>query len=116
MAYDEGLAERLRDRLDSDPAVTARKMFGGLAFFTNGHMTVGVHADELIVRLDPAEIEAAVGRPGVRPFVVGGRGMRGWILVSPAVLDDPGLDEWLAAARAYVTTLPPKEPKPAKRR
>ena len=107
MAFDEGLAERLRERLD-DPAVTARKMFGGLAFLTNGNMTVGVHGDELIVRLDPAAIEAAKQRPGVRPFEVGGRGMRGWILVSGEVLDDPVLDGWLAAACAYVATLPPK--------
>ena len=111
MAYDEGLAERLRERLD-DPAVTAKKMFGGLAFLTNGHMTVGVHADELIVRLGPEEIEAAKGQPGVRPFEVGGRGMRGWILVSGEVLDDPELDAWLAAARSYVATLPPKEGPP----
>src|SRR3954451_19910219 len=107
MAYDEGLAERLRERLD-DPAVTAKKMFGGLAFLTNGHMTVGVHGDELIVRLDPDEIERARQCPGVRPFEGGGRGMRNWILVSGEVLNDPELDRWLAVARAYVTTLPPK--------
>jgi TfoX/Sxy family transcriptional regulator of competence genes len=108
MAFDEGLAERLRERLD-DPAVTAKKMFGALAFLTHGHMTVGVHADELIVRLDPAEIEAATRKPGVRPFEVGGRTMRGWILVAGEMLDDPVLDEWVAVARAYVATLPPKQ-------
>jgi TfoX/Sxy family transcriptional regulator of competence genes len=107
MAFDEGLAERLRERLD-DPAVTVRKMFGGLAFFTNGNMTVGVSGDELIVRLGPEEIAAAVERPGVRPFEVGGRRMRGWILVAGEVLDDPELDGWLAAAGAYVATLPPR--------
>lgn len=108
MAYDEGLAERLRERLD-DPAVTAKKMFGALAFLTDGNMTVGVHADELIVRLDPDEIEAATRQPGVRPFEVGGRTMRGWILVAGEMLDDPVLDAWVEAARTYVATLPPKE-------
>ncbi len=107
MAYDETLAQRLRDRLD-DPAVTERKMFGGLAFFTNGNMTVGVSRDELIVRLGPAEIAAAVTEPGVRPFESGGRPMRGWILVAGDHLDDPELDRWLATAYAYVRTLPAK--------
>jgi TfoX/Sxy family transcriptional regulator of competence genes len=108
MAYDEKLAERLHERLDVDPAVRAKKMFGGLAFLTNGNMTVGVHADELIVRLPPDGIEAALTRPGVRPFVVGGRGMRGWVLVASEQLDDPELDGWIAEARAFVGTLPAK--------
>lgn len=109
MAYDEVLAQRLRDRFGDDPAVRAKKMFGSLAFLTHGHMTVGVHADELIVRLDPAQIPAAVERPGVRPFVVGGRPMKNWILVAGEMLDDPELDGWLARSRGYVDTLPPKE-------
>jgi TfoX/Sxy family transcriptional regulator of competence genes len=108
MAYDEGLAERLRDRLDHDPAVVARKMFGGLAFLTHGNMTVGVHADELIVRLGPDGVAEALTQPGVRPFVVGGRGMRNWVLVSAEVLDDPELDRWVAEARTFAGSLPPK--------
>ncbi|MEU8813237.1 TfoX/Sxy family protein [Actinoplanes sp. NPDC048796] len=107
MAYDETLARRLRTRL-TDPALTERKMFGGLAFFTNGNMTVGVHADELIVRLGPDGIAAALTRPGVRPFEVGGRSMKGWILVAGDHLDDPELDAWLAEARDYAGALPPK--------
>lgn len=107
MAYDEVLAQRLRDRL-TDPAVTERKMFGGLAFFTNGNMTVGVAGDELIVRLGIPEIAAAVTRPGVRPFEVGGRSMKGWILVAGDHLDDAALDSWLDEAFDYVTGLPSK--------
>ncbi|MBU2666579.1 TfoX/Sxy family protein [Actinoplanes bogorensis] len=107
MAYDEVLAQRLRDRL-TDPAVTERKMFGGLAFFTNGNMTVGVSRDELIVRLGAPEIAAALTRPGVRPFESGGRAMKGWILVAGEHLDDPALEGWLAAAYDHVSTLPPK--------
>ena len=107
MAYDETLAQRLRDRL-ADPAITERKMFGGLAFFTNGNMTVGVSADELIVRLDAAGTAAALERPGVRPFESGGRSMKTWVLVAGEYLDDPQLDGWLAEARAYADGLPPK--------
>jgi TfoX/Sxy family transcriptional regulator of competence genes len=107
MAYDEGLAERLRERL-TDPAVTAKKMFGGLAFLTNGHMTVGVSRDELIVRLGPEAIPAALARPGVRPFESGGRPMKNWVLVAGEFLDDEELDSWVAEAGDYVSTLPPK--------
>jgi TfoX/Sxy family transcriptional regulator of competence genes len=107
MAYDETLAQRLRDKL-TDPAVTERKMFGGLAFFTNGNMTVGVSRDELIVRLGPEGVAAALTREGVRPFESGGRSMRGWVLVAGDRLDDPELDRWLAEAYDHVASLPPK--------
>jgi TfoX/Sxy family transcriptional regulator of competence genes len=109
MAFDEALAQRLRDRLAAEPAVTEKKMFGGLAFLTDGNMTVGVHTDELIVRLGPEEMAAALREPGVRPFEVGGRSMRGWLLVAGEFLDDPTLDAWLTRARGYVAALPPKE-------
>jgi TfoX/Sxy family transcriptional regulator of competence genes len=108
MAYDEALAERLRDRLRDAVGVTEKKMFGGLAFLTYGNMTVGVHGDELIVRLDPDATDAALARPGVRPFDITGRPMRGWILVAGESLDDGELDGWIAEAGAYVATLPAK--------
>jgi TfoX/Sxy family transcriptional regulator of competence genes len=54
MTYDEALAERIRDRLHDADGVVEKKMFGGLAFLTHGNMTVGVHGDDLIARVDPA--------------------------------------------------------------
>jgi TfoX/Sxy family transcriptional regulator of competence genes len=108
MAYDEVLAGRLRDRLDSAAGVTEKKMFGGLAFLTDGNMTVGVHGDDLIVRISPDATESALGQPGVRPFDITGRPMRGWILVAGDHLDDQDLDRWIAVAIAFVATLPPK--------
>ncbi|MEN3308170.1 MAG: hypothetical protein V7603_4372 [Micromonosporaceae bacterium] len=108
MAFDDALAERLRDRLRDAAGVTEKKMFGGLAFLTYGNMTVGVHGDDLIVRLDPAGTDAALARAGVRPFDVTGRPMRGWILVAGEVLDDSELDRWIERARDFVATLPPK--------
>jgi TfoX/Sxy family transcriptional regulator of competence genes len=107
MAYDEALAERLRERLDY-AGVTAKRMFGGLAFLTDGNMTVGVYGDDLLVRMDPDEAEAALERLGVRPFDFTGRPMRGWVVVAGETLDDPVLDHWIAAARSFVATLPPK--------
>ena len=83
-------------------------MFGGLAFLTDGNMTVGVHGDDLIVRLAPGDTDAALTEPGVRPFDITGRPMRGWILVAGEVLDDDILDRWIGRARTFVATLPPK--------
>ena len=108
MAYDDALAERLRDRLGAVAGGTEKKMFGGLAFLTHGNMTVGVHGDDLIARIDPEGSDAALGEPGVRPFDMTGRPMRGWILVAGESLDDDVLDRWVGQARGYVATLPPK--------
>lgn len=108
MAYDEVLADRLRDRLGDADGVAEKKMFGGLAFLTYGNMTVGVHRDDLVVRLAPDATESALGQPGVRPFDITGRPMRGWVLVAGDQLDDAVLDRWIAEATAFVSTLPPK--------
>jgi TfoX/Sxy family transcriptional regulator of competence genes len=108
MAYDDELAERVRDRLDAAPGVTEKKMFGGLAFLTYGNMTVGVHGDDLIARIDPDTTDAALTELGVRPFDITGRPMRGWILVAGEVLDDGVLDRWIERACGYVATLPAK--------
>lgn len=108
MAYDEGLAERLRVRLDDVHGVAERRMFGGLAFLTYGNLTVGVFGDDMIVRVGPDAQEAALQRPGVGRFDITGRPMRGWVLVAGEVLDDEDLDGWLSQARSFVETLPPK--------
>jgi TfoX/Sxy family transcriptional regulator of competence genes len=108
MAFDDALAERLRDRLRDTAGVHEKKMFGGLAFLTDGNMTVGVHGDDLIVRIAPDETPTALAEPGVRPFDITGRPMRGWIVVAGETLDDAVLDGWVERARTFVATLPPK--------
>ncbi len=108
MAFDDALAERVRDRLRDAVGVSEKKMFGGLAFLTHGNMTVGVHGDDLIVRIDPADSDTALAEPGVRPFDITGRPMRGWILVAGEVLDDDVLQRWVQQGRTFVATLPPK--------
>jgi TfoX/Sxy family transcriptional regulator of competence genes len=107
VAYDEGLAERVRDRLSELPGVTDKRMFGGVAFLTDGNITVGVTGDDLLVRVGPEATEAALARPGARPFVTG-RPMRGWVVVDGAELDDEVLAEWINRACTFVATLPPK--------
>jgi TfoX/Sxy family transcriptional regulator of competence genes len=108
MAYDDALAQRVRDRMMDEPGVSEKKMFGGLAFLTAGNMTVGVHRDDLIARIDPEAMDAALSEPGVRPFDMTGRPMRGWILVASDGLTDEELESWIDLARSYVNTLPPK--------
>jgi TfoX/Sxy family transcriptional regulator of competence genes len=108
MAYDQVLADRIRERLGVAPGVTEKKMFGGLAFLTGGAMTVGVYGDGMIARIDPATTDEAVAAQGVRRFEMGGRPMRGWVVVDGALLDDDVLDDWIARASRYVATLPPK--------
>src|SRR5262249_4797210 len=97
-----------RDRLGDYQGVTEKKMFGGLAFLTHGNMTVGVHGDDLIARIDPADMDEALAEPGARPFDMTGRPMKGWVVVDGEGLDDGTLDEWIGRARGYVATLPPK--------
>jgi TfoX/Sxy family transcriptional regulator of competence genes len=108
VAYDEGLAERVRDRLAELPGVTDKRMFGGIAFLTDGNMTVGVTGDDLLVRVGPEATDTALARPGARLFDMTGRPMRGWVVVDGAELDDDVLVEWIELARSFVATLPPK--------
>jgi TfoX/Sxy family transcriptional regulator of competence genes len=108
MAYDETLADRVRDRVGGLAGVTEKKMFGGLAFLTHGNMTVGVRGDDLIVRISPDDTDAALAQPGVRHFDATGRPMNGWIIVAGDSLDDKALDRWIAQAGAFVATLPKK--------
>jgi len=109
MAYDETLAERIRDQLATHPAVTERKMFGGIAFMLAGNMAVGVSKEELMVRVDPEEHESLLEQPGVREFDLSGRPMRGWILVAPSkTTSDDGLARWIERGIGFAATLPPK--------
>jgi hypothetical protein len=108
MAYDEVLAGRVRDRLPGTADVAERKMFGGLAFMTGGHLTVGVYGDDMIARVGAGGLAAAAAEPGARPFEMAGRAMRGFVLVAGETLDDPELERWIDRARAHVATLPPR--------
>ncbi|MFE2248061.1 TfoX/Sxy family protein [Streptomyces lavendulae] len=109
MTYDEGLAQRIRERLGEQPAVTEKRMFGGLAFLLRGNMTVAVSGEEVVVRVGPDRSEEALARPEARPMDFTGRPMRGWVTVSgPALAGDAVLDHWIMTAVAFADTLPPK--------
>ncbi|WP_151481707.1 TfoX/Sxy family protein [Streptomyces albicerus] len=109
MAYDEGLAERIRERLGAEPDVTEKRMFGGIAFLHRGNMAVGVSGDDLMVRVGPDATDTALSRPGTRVFDMTGRPMRGWILVAGSALaEDDVLGDWVDEGHAFAASLPPK--------
>ena len=117
MAYDEALAQRVRDMLGDNPDITERKMFGGIAFMLSGNMAVGVRQEDLMVRVDPIDHEQALAQPGARQADMAGarqadmgsRPMKGWLLVGPdATAEDSGLEEWIARGLDFAVGLPPK--------
>ena len=111
MAYDEQLAERVREMIQARPGVTERKMFGGIGWMIGGNMACGVMSDDkLVVRIDPDETADALtephtsefGRPGSKP-------MKGFVLVAPeGYADDADLARWVDRGAARAAELPPK--------
>jgi TfoX/Sxy family transcriptional regulator of competence genes len=109
MAFDQGLAQRIREHLAPTGGATEKQMFGGLAFLVDGNMCVGVIGEELIARVGLDATGAALERPGSRLFDFTGRPMKGWINVAPDGLeDDDALAAWIDDALRFVHTLPPK--------
>ncbi len=108
MAYDEKLADRVRDILEGDLGVSERKMFGGLAFMVDGHMACGIVGDDLMLRLGAEGAEAALRKPHVRPMDFTGRPMKGMVFVEPAGLRGATLGRWVTTATTFARTLPPK--------
>jgi TfoX/Sxy family transcriptional regulator of competence genes len=109
MAFDETLAERTRQRLARRKNIEEKKMFGGIVFFLNGNMLVGVWKDSLIVRLGQDQQDEALREPHVREFDITGRPMRNWVLVeSEGVQADDQLKGWIQRAVKFVGTLPAK--------
>jgi TfoX/Sxy family transcriptional regulator of competence genes len=110
MAYDEDLANRLRELLADEDNITEKKMFGGLAFLLNGHMSVSASGKGgLLVRMDPSETDAALKRDNVTRMEMGGRSMDGWIRVAPEALRTKRqLEAWVKRSVKFVKTLPSK--------
>ena len=110
MAYDEDLANRIRELMADEPDVTEMNMFGGLAFLVAGNMSVAVSGQGgLMVRVDPQETDALLGKPHTRPFEMRGREMRGWLRVdAEGVRTTRQLEPWVGRGVAYARSLPPK--------
>jgi hypothetical protein len=109
VAYDDGLATRVRDLIGDEPGLVEKKMFGGLAMMIDGNMAVGVHGENLIVRTAPELHEQLLAESGARPFDLTGRQMKGWLLVDPdGNAEDDDLRRWVARGVAFARSLPAK--------
>jgi len=109
MAFDEGLAERIREAMREDPGISERKMFGGLCFMHQGNMCFGIVGHELMVRVGAAAYESALDQPHAREMDFTGRSMRGMVYVDETgFAEDADLDEWLQRGLDHAASLPPK--------
>lgn len=113
MAYDEDLANRIRELIGAEAGISEQAMFGGLAFLINGNVAVAASGQGgLLLRVDPAETEALAKKPHARRFEMRGREMLGWLRV-----DDDGigtkrqLETWVTRGAAYARSLPAKKKK-----
>jgi TfoX/Sxy family transcriptional regulator of competence genes len=110
MAFDEELADRVRECLEQVPDVSEKRMFGGLAFMVGGNMAVAASGQGgLLLRCDPAGTDSLVATDGVDRMVMRGRAMDGWLRVEgPVVADDEGLRHWVELGVSYAGSLPAK--------
>src|SRR5215510_713669 len=99
MAYHEAVAARIRQALTGREGLTARKMFGGMAFLLNGNILVGVMGDRLLVRTGPGEQAKVLKRPHVGPMTFTGKPMRGFVVVEPTgFANGQDLRSWISLA------------------
>ncbi len=109
VAFDEGLAERIRYLTVGDDSIRERKMFGGLAFLCNGHMACGIVGRELMVRVGVDAWPAALAQPHAREMDFTGRSMRGMVYVGvDGFAEDKDLSRWVTQGLAHARSLPPK--------
>jgi TfoX/Sxy family transcriptional regulator of competence genes len=110
MAYDEELADRIRELLAGEPGVTEQKMFGGLAFLIGGNMAVAASGQGgALVRVDPERSDAIVASTSARPMVMRGREMQGWLRVASEDLRTKRqLGKWVTLGATYASSLSAK--------
>jgi TfoX/Sxy family transcriptional regulator of competence genes len=110
VAYDEKLADRIREVVEGEAGLTEKRMFGGLAFLVDGNMAVSADSKGgLLLRIDPARAQELVDGVHVRRFEMRGREMDGWLGVDPqAAGTEDDLRRWVAIGVAYARSLGPK--------
>ncbi|MBZ2169938.1 MULTISPECIES: TfoX/Sxy family protein [Marinobacter] len=110
MAYDEGLAERVRDMLNGKAELAEKKMFGGLCFMVSGHMCCGILGDTLMARVGPEQYKACLRKPYASEMDFTGRPMKGLLYVrAEGVAEDVDLSVWLDRCLDFVHSLPDKQ-------
>jgi hypothetical protein len=109
MAYDKGLAQRVRELLEEKPGFVEKKMFGGICFLLRGNMACGIINEDFIVRVGSERCEASLKLPHTRKFDITGKPMKGWVMVSSEGYEaDEDLFEWTQQGVLYALSLPPK--------
>jgi hypothetical protein len=110
MAYDEGLASRIRELLGGEPGLSEQKMFGGLAFLIGGNMAIAASGQGgILVRADPDESDALVATTKAEVMEMRGRRMAGWLRVGAEdVATQDELAQWVQIGRGYAASLPAK--------
>lgn len=112
MAFDAGLAQRVRDVLGRRPGITERRMFGGLAFLVDGKMFVGIQDEVLMARVGAERHHDALAMPHVREMDFTGRPMKGYVYMDPpAIATDETLAAWACWCADHVMRLPAKKAK-----
>jgi hypothetical protein len=109
MAYDQGLAQRIREAMADELGLSEREMFGGIGFMLNGNMACGVIGEDLMVRVGADRYQEALDQPGVRLFDMTGRPMKGWVVVDGGVAaEDDAFGNWVAWGVETARGLPAK--------
>ena len=109
MAFDKGVAQRLRELFAGRTDVVEKKMFGGIAFMVSGNMCCGVVGEELMARVGPEQYEAALKEPHAREMDFTGKPMKGFVYVGAAGFEsDDDLASWVNRCEQFVRTLPAK--------
>ena len=112
MAYDHGLAQRVREVLGKRIGISERAMFGGLAFLVDGKMFIGIRNSSLMARVGPERYNDALAMPSVRLMDFTGRPMKGYVYIDPpAIAEDRDLVAWVSWCAEYVALLPSKRPR-----
>ncbi|MCG8616573.1 MAG: TfoX/Sxy family protein [Desulfobacterales bacterium] len=107
MAYDDTLAERIRELLRDEPGIEEKKMFGGICVLLRGNMACGILNEDLIVRVGPENYQVCLEMDHTRVFDITGRVMKNWVMVSKAGYVT-NLAAWVNRGLAFAETLPPK--------
>jgi hypothetical protein len=112
VAYDEDLADRIRDLLAEEPDVVEKKMFGGLSFLIGGHMSVGASGQGgIMVRVEPTQTAKLLSTTAATPMVMRGKELEGWVRVgADDVRTKRQLSTWVTRGVTYARSLPPKPP------
>ena len=111
MAYDQELADRIRELVGGESGVTEQKMFGGLAFLIEGNMAIAASGQGgVLVRVDPAQSDTLVATTDARLMEMRGRSMQGWLRIDlQHVRTKSELAKWVELGTAYARSLPAKQ-------